>query len=287
MLKPCQIYFVENFYKILYIPFIEADKRKEILSLTNKEILEIAMRQSAEDIGCLATDFLSDKNIVVPRRPGKNVRKYYKEPIACNLVSYGNSVVAAATDEIFATVSEFVGKYRFYNCFETPDMHWLNELLVEKGHKVCFMAEYYLPDVDHIPDLDCPYEVRLLVQKDFENLYLPEWSNALCEERKNLDVLGLGAYDGGKLVGFAACSADCDDMWQIGVDVLPEYRRKGIASALTSSLAKEILKRGKVPFYCSAWSNIRSVRNAVKSGFIPAWVELSAKSIEAVDALSK
>ena len=166
-------------------------------------------------------------------------------------------------------------------------MHWLNERLVEKGHKVCFMAEYYLPDVDHIPDLDCPYEVRLLVQKDFENLYLPEWSNALCEERKNLDVLGLGAYDGGKLVGFAACSADCDDMWQIGVDVLPEYRRKGIASALTSSLAKEILKRGKVPFYCSAWSNIRSVRNAVKSGFIPAWVELSAKSIEAVDALSK
>ncbi len=287
MLKPCQIYFVENFYKILYIPFIEADKRKEILSLTNKEILEIAMRQSAEDIGCLATDFLSDKNIVVPRRPGKNVRKYYKEPIACNLVSYGNNVVAAATDEIFATVSEFVGKYRFYNCFETPDMHWLNERLVEKGHKVCFMAEYYLPDVDHIPDLDCPYEVRLLVQKDFENLYLPEWSNALCEERKNLDVLGLGAYDGGKLVGFAACSADCDDMWQIGVDVLPEYRRKGIASALTSSLAKEILKRGKVPFYCSAWSNIRSVRNAVKSGFIPAWVELSAKSIEAVDALSK
>ena len=250
-------------------------------------MLRIAMRQSAEDIGCAADDFLKNQNVTVPFHLGVNARKYYKLPITCTLVSYGNNVVAAATDEIFATVSEFVGKYRFYNCFETPDMHWLNERLVEKGHKVCFMAEYYLPDVDHIPDLDCPYEVRLLVQKDFENLYLPQWRNALCEERKNLDVLGLGAYDGGKLVGFAACSADCDDMWQIGVDVLPEYRRKGIASALTSSLAKEILKRGKVPFYCSAWSNIRSVRNAVKSGFIPAWVELSAKSIEAVDALSK
>ena len=37
-----------------------------------------------------------------------------------------------------------------------------------------------------------------------------------------------------KLVGLAACSADCDNMWQIGVDVLPEYRRMGIASSLDS-----------------------------------------------------
>jgi hypothetical protein len=32
--------------------------------LTNKEIKEIAMRQSAEDIGCKAEDFLSEKNII-------------------------------------------------------------------------------------------------------------------------------------------------------------------------------------------------------------------------------
>ena len=147
------------------------------------------------------------------------------------------------------------------------------------------MAEYYLPDIDRIPDLSCPYETRVLVQEDFAELYRPEWSNALCEKRKELDVLGVGAYDNGKLVGFAACSADCEEMWQIGIDVLPGYRRQGIASALTSMLAKEIFARGKVPFYCSAWSNIRSVRNAVKSGFIPAWAELTIKPAEIVDGL--
>lgn len=109
---------------------------------------------------------------------------------------------------------------------------------------------------------------------------------ALCEDRKNLDVLGVGAYDGSTLVGLAACSADCDDMWQIGVDVLPEYRRQGIASALTSRLTKEIINRGKVPFYCTAWSNVRSVRNAVKSGFIPAWVEMTAKPANIVDEMN-
>lgn len=86
-------------------------------------------------------------------------------------------------------------------------------------------------------------------QSDFRNLYKPEWSNALCEDRKELDVLGVGAYFQGELIGLAGCSADCDRMWQIGVDVLPEYRRKGIAAALTSHLAVEVMKRDKVPFY--------------------------------------
>lgn len=55
---------------------------------------------------------------------------------------------------------------------------------------------------------------------------------------------------------------------------MPAYRRRGIASALTSQLAVEVLKRGKVPFYCCAWSNVGSARNAVKSGFRSAWVQL-------------
>jgi predicted GNAT family acetyltransferase len=75
-------------------------------------------------------------------------------------------------------------------------------------------------------------------------------------------------------------------MWQIGVDVLPEYRRQGIASAVTSRLAVEILNRGKVPFYCAAWSNVKSVRNAIKCGFRPTWVELTVKSKEFVDNMN-
>ncbi|MBE5838840.1 MAG: GNAT family N-acetyltransferase, partial [Butyrivibrio sp.] len=54
----------------------------------------------------------------------------------------------------------------------------------------------------------------------------------------------------------------------------------------TSKLAKEILNRGKVPFYCSAWSNIRSARNAAKSGFIPAWVEMTVKPADVVDEMN-
>lgn len=254
--------------------------------MTNEEILKIALAQSAEDIGCRPEDFLPDDNVIVPFCMGEKARKYYKQPITCNLVSYGNNIVAAVTEEVSDVVREYIGKFEFYHCFETPNMHWLNERLADKGHKICFMAEYYLPDVRRLEVLSCDYELRILEQPDFENLYLPEWSNALCKDRKHLDVAGVGVYDNGRLVGLAGCSADAEGMWQIGVDVLPEYRRRGIASAITARLALEIIARGKVPFYCSAWSNIRSVKNAIKSGFIPAWVEMTAKPASIVDGMN-
>ena len=116
------------------------------------------------------------------------------------------------------------------------------------GHMTTRKTTDKSPVIERIPNKQCLYETRILEQDDFKDLYLPEWSNALCSDRKNLDVLGIGAYDRDNLVGFAACSADCDDMWQIGVDVLPEYRQKGIASALTSRLAKEYLEEGRCHF---------------------------------------
>lgn len=254
--------------------------------MTTEEILHIAMEQSAEDIGCRAEDFMKSRNVIVPFRLGKKARKYLKEPIVANFVSYGNNVVAAAAEDVNELAAAYVSRYEFYHLFETPNLHWLRSGLAGKGYEVCFMAEYFLPDLSHLRPLPCAYETRILARQAFEKLYLPEWSNALCGDRKHLDILGAGAYEDGKLIGLAGCSADCETMWQIGVDVLPAYRRKGIASALTSRLAQEILARGKVPFYCSAWSNIRSARNAVKSGFLPAWVEMTIKPKAVVDAMN-
>ena len=100
-------------------------------------------------------------------------------------------------------------------------------------------------------------------------------------------MLGVGAYNKDELVGLAGCSAECEEMYQIGVDVLPEYRRQGIAAAITNRLALKVLKLGKVPFYCAAWCNLKSVRNAVKCGFRSAWVEVTARDIAFVEEINR
>ena len=248
--------------------------------MTNEYILKTALRQSAIDLCCEPEDFLSSEPKVVISRASPGARKYLKLPFLLELASYGSNIVASCSPELVGIAERYIARPDFYHCFETPALHELGDELSRFGARVKYMAEYFLPDTAKLGEAlersRCPYETRLLTQPDFEPLYLPEWSNALCKERSQLDMLSIAAYDRDRMVGFAACSADCDSMWQIGIDVLPGYRRQGIAKALVASLACEIISRGKVPFYCAAWSNLRSVSCALASGFRPSWVEVTA-----------
>lgn len=253
---------------------------------TYNECLAVAMRQSAYDLCCEPTDFTKTENVIVTSEKNENARRYLSLPFSCQLVSYGSNVVASVGENFRELTKNYIEKYKTEHIFETPNLHVLNDALSKMGERVCFMAEYFLPDPKAVTPLPCRYELRVLHNEDFSELYTPTWSNALCADRKKLDVLGVGAYHDGRLIGLAGCSADCETMWQIGIDVLPDYRREGIATALTSRLADEILKRGRVPFYCAAWSNIGSVRNALKSGFRPAWVEMTAKPTEFVEKMN-
>lgn len=255
--------------------------------MKNKEIIRTAMIQLAVDANCLADDFMKTENVIVESVKTPKARKYLELPFICNLISYGNNIVASIDKTYEDIVREYIDKYSMEHCFETPNMHVFNESFRKYDKEVCFMAEYFLPDMNIFQELPCQYEMRVLEQNALKDLYLPQWGNALCETRKELDILGVGAYDRGRLIGLAACSADCDTMWQIGIDVLPEYRRQGIACAVTSKLAGEVLKREKVPFYCCAWSNIKSVKNALKSGFRPAWIEMTVKEKAFIDQMNK
>lgn len=257
-----------------------------IKPVTNENVWRTAYEQSAIDCNCAPEDFKKDENVMTLSRPHPAARKYLSLPFACDLVSYGRNIVAQTSPELADVVRQYLDSYPVAHAFETPNLHALDEALRPHGLKTCFMAEYFLPDVDAIREQPCAYRMETLTKAEFQNLYLPQWSNALCADRAELDVLAVGAYDGEKLIGLAGCSADCKDMYQIGVDVLPEYRRQGVAAALTSGLALEILKRGKVPFYCAAWCNLTSVRNAIRCGFRPAWVTLTARNAALVDKLN-
>ena len=248
--------------------------------MTYEKIQRIAMEQSAVDLSCEPEDFCSAQNKVVVSRRSREARRYLELPFFCQLVTYGNNVVASASEEFAPSAQKYIEKFGAVRSFETPAVIELEKQLNQYGHTLCFTARYYLPVPELMVPSECGFELRVMGKPDFEKYYLPQFGNAICAEHSERDVIAVGAFDGERLAGLAGASADCETMWQIGVDVLPEYRRRGIASAVTSRLASEILDLGKVPFYCAAWSNVRSERNAVKSGFRPAWVELTAKSTE-------
>ncbi len=170
--------------------------------MTEREIWDTALRQSAVDCGCSPEDFTRGENVVVLSPPHPDARKYLDLPLPCDLVSYGGSVVASLIPELRDTVEKYLSRVPPEHCFETPNLWLLADALAPLGYKPCFMAEYFLPRLP-LPVCPSPLPLRLLHPEELADLYLPEWSNALCEARRELDVLAVGAYDGDTLVALA------------------------------------------------------------------------------------
>ena len=120
------------------------------MRFTNKEIMQIAMKQSAVDANCKVEDFCKKENVVVVSEKHAQARKYLQLPFECNLISYGNNIVASTKEEYREIVGLYINKYPVEHCFETPNMHVLNDEMQKQDLRICFMAEYFLPDVNHL-----------------------------------------------------------------------------------------------------------------------------------------
>ena len=79
---------------------------------------------------------------------------------------------------------------------------------------------------------------------------------------------GYAAFDGGTYCGTAFASGISSEEADIGVEVVPEYRGRGIAAALVQRTCGEALKRGLQPVWDHHGTNVASGRTALRCGFV-------------------
>ncbi len=101
--------------------------------MTNQEILRMAMQQSSIDANCRAEDFCQNQNKIVLSTDHPNARKYLTLPFYCNLISYGNNIIASVNEEMADVIKKYINQYRVEHCFETPNMHVLNDELQKRA----------------------------------------------------------------------------------------------------------------------------------------------------------
>lgn len=254
--------------------------------MNNKDIIEVALEQSARDYCIEVKDLLKGNyTIINPSEVTVDARNYLKKKPYCNFIYYGRSLVAVVDEEIQAFIEKYLSTYKnnIYSCFDAPQITALNNALEKKGKCIAHIAQSFLPDLDYMPDLNSEIETKVFFEDEIIELYGDKrFTMALDYKRtgERVDVIAIAAYVNGQIVGVAGATNDCETMWQIGIDVLEEFRFQKIASTLTYLLSKEILNRGIVPFYCCAWSNLASKNTARKAGFKDAWIELTAKSLD-------
>lgn len=246
--------------------------------MTNQDILRIAMEQSAVDMNCTVAQLSDGGNHVVSSALHADAKKCYHKKLFCGFTFYGTGLVASVDETIRPFIEQFTAKHAGYRCIDAPQLMVLNREFEKYDKSVCYLATFYLPDLTQHVEINSDIKIEILEEHEIPKMFANDrFHNAFGYDntREKKDVLAVIGYLNGEIVGAAGASNDAEMMWQIGIDVLPNYRRQGVAVTLTKILTDEVLKRGKVPYYCTAWSNIASQRNAIKCGYRNAWVEMT------------
>lgn len=242
-----------------------------------------ALDQLALDYG-VSPQALSreDHTLVVPQKlPGQ--RRYTQEPPLFQMVTTGRGAVIAAQPELHQQLRKWAGDQPGHRLFEYPKLRRLEEILLPWGWEVSGTFHMFLPRHGQSPAaLPRGFAFHWYDEDTVKGLYPNSlFPNALSSGENPLrpDVIALAAFDGEKLIALAGASADGEKLWQVGIDVLPAYRGRGLGKALVAALCARVIQLGKVPFYGTAPANLHSQNIAVKCGFFPAWAEVSSRPV--------
>ena len=227
--------------------------------MNQQTMMEHVRRQLAIDYNCLPEDFLKDEIIFTDAVMLDGRRPFPWRSPRVEMAAMGNAVVINASDDVMKSVRERLsGKSR-------------DEVLSSLFFRG--LSPYFLPDVENIRPQAFPagFEFEMMEKSGIAELYsLKGFPNALHYHPAPLE-LAYVAKISGKVIGIAGVSADCAMLWQIGVDVLPSFGGKGVATALVDALTLEVINRGYIPYYGTAADNVKSQRVAEKAGYTQVW----------------
>ena len=235
----------------------------------------------SKDFNCTPGDFDrgAEENVVTLSAVIEGRRVYGETAEFFNMVTLGTNCVVSADERLHDFLKEFVKGKTGYWLFEQHNTSVIEKELNRYGYTLYHSHHLYLPARQVLPTKNYPVK-WFYGYEEIEQFYGDKrFPNALCEKYtpSRPDTIAVCAYDeNGDIMGMAGCSEDAPGWQQIGIDVLPEYREKGVGTYLVTLLKNKIEEKGDIPFYGTGISNFRSMNIAINTGFKPTWVEIHA-----------
>lgn len=241
----------------------------------------VLYEQLCMDYNCTLEQIKSSKNEFVELEllPGR--RRFREDNSVLKVLCINGKIICATSKNLLPeakTLLEDV-KGEWFSNYKT--LKKVDEFLNKHGHHVDDFHHFCLPlGLENLTEkeLSALQEGLTFYWYDRDSVEVfrgdSRFTSALTFLETAPDVLAVTAVKDGEILGMAGASADCEDMWQIGINVNSQAQGGNIGALLTIMLKKKILEMGKIPFYGTAESHIQSQTVEVKSGFIPSWAEL-------------
>ena len=234
----------------------------------------------AAEAGCHPSDFLIEGVNLVELASTTAVnplrRRFPQREHSLEITSMGTSLVIAATSQWMPWVTEL---FRNVEVSEAHSPQLLSEASMRASRDSYRLHGPYHYSVTTSADWqsrEAPpgYTVEIGGGELLQSLVPADWPNAISPrastQGRHVAVAAI-AIRAGAAVGVATATEDSDALQQIGIDVQREHRGRGLGRALTSQVAGEVLRRGRVPYYGADADNIASLRTAQSAGFYPCW----------------
>lgn len=223
-----------------------------------KEIIKNKIEELLSKEYCCSIKELSEKATIYSVNT-KITQPYIK------IMAYKNCVVVCTSKDLSSKVQELLQHKNRDEIFELPLVY---------GQTI-----HYVPDIDCMQNIlvSSDYEYEFFAGNDiltFNGLTGFENSLAFDETGSTLTKFIYIAKDNGNIIGIAgAVKSSLNGVWEIGVDVLEEYRGAKLGTYLVRRLTSELLTRNLIPFYSASITNIGSQMVASRCGYIPIWVD--------------
>lgn len=240
----------------------------------NKAYTEILEEQLAIDYDCTTEEVRSPENVFRIWKVNEKARKICAEDALLKIAVYREKLLVMANETILEWCKDNFEHRSGTWLSEPENLILIHNKLKEYGRSLADTHHHYIPAESFTP-VEKTYDLKWYEEKEIEVFRGDDrfWEALLFDE-STPDMLAVCAMDGDTILGMASVTRDCDYLWQIGVNVTPEGRGKGIGAYVTAALKEEVLKRGIVPTYATVESHIKSQRVAFKAGFEPIFYEL-------------
>lgn len=180
------------------------------------------------------------------------------------IMAFNKCVIINTSEPIYEKVKSALSGKNRDEIFEFPFIY---------GQTIHYISD--VKNIERLPLID-GYSYELLQGNDINKLRgISGFDNSLTFDSNGNTATKIVflAKKGDEIVALAGAVMETEKLWEVGIDVKPEYRKSGLGTKLVSNLTVDIIKQGIVPFYSASVTNLGSQMVASRSGYIPCWID--------------